>query len=490
MPLIEWRDLHVTVLACQPSLLIRLSDLLAASNAGHERADSRTVRHVFTALSGAVHALHTQSKVIHGDLTPTNVLLARNGHVGLAHPAFLTQGVVAAPATPCNVAPKGVTGPSADLFFLGALLLWIAAGHPPWPGNTDTELRLAYQGGRLPELPSHIIEEEEACTAGQGLGLGDVVRLLITQPAEAHALMCQGRLVLRPWHARTVSVSVLPPLPRSRTVSITADEISAALGEMTAGPPAPTPAPRAAAGAMRRGAGAALNLHDLGVPGPAAPFPNPVGVYSPSAGIGSGEGSRKGAARSPAATGRGGLAHSPPAAHSVVPPSPTAVAPPALPLPLEVLPRGAEAARERLLRLRAEKDAAEVEAALTAARIAAFEDRQKLAQKAQGIFESSNAVAEAAGSGAIVVAITGRRTALARSPPRADVFAPRSPIAHGEEEAASAYSDASGILSPRALRRERLIAEAAAHEEELTRARIAAFAERQQLAAKHANGRR
>jgi hypothetical protein len=157
---------------------------------------------------------------------------------------------------------------------------------------------------------------------------------------------------------------------------------------------------------------------------------------------------------------------------------------------LEVLPRGAEAARERLLRLRAEKDAAEVEAALTAARIAAFEDRQKLAQKAQGIFESSNAVAEAAGSGAIVVAITGRRTALARSPPRADVFAPRSPIAHGEEEAASAYSDASGILSPRALRRERLIAEAAAHEEELTRARIAAFAERQQLAAKHANGRR
>jgi serine/threonine-protein kinase len=118
---------------------------------------------IVIAISAGLSAAHTAG-VIHRDIKPDNILIARDGRVvisdfgiartaesdGSAHSLTLTQGVV---GTPAYMAPEQIQGGEityrVDLYAFGVLLFQMLVGRLPFAGQTPMEMAIA----RLVEAP-------------------------------------------------------------------------------------------------------------------------------------------------------------------------------------------------------------------------------------------------------------------------------------------------------------------------------------------------
>ncbi|MFJ6853746.1 protein kinase [Streptomyces sp. NPDC091271] len=111
--------------------------------AGHGPLDEAGVRALAAALASTLREIHTAG-LIHRDLKPANIVLTSSGprviDFGIARPehglTLTTTGQ--APATPGYGAPEQIlgqrVGPSADVFSLGAVLVYAASGRQAYEG--------------------------------------------------------------------------------------------------------------------------------------------------------------------------------------------------------------------------------------------------------------------------------------------------------------------------------------------------------------------
>ena len=124
--------------------------------------------------------------VVHRDLKPDNVLIARDGRVvvtdfGIAHAAAGSAGAVKTlggiVGTPAYMAPEQVEGAAdidarADLYALGAMVYELLTGQRPWPGDAPFVVAAARLANPppdpraiLPDLPRAVAEVVLRCMA-------------------------------------------------------------------------------------------------------------------------------------------------------------------------------------------------------------------------------------------------------------------------------------------------------------------------------------
>jgi serine/threonine protein kinase len=140
---------------------------LAEQVAHHGTLSPGQVHVLADALFGALAEAHRQG-IVHRDIKPANVLFDESGRpfltdFGVATLRDATGGLTATGAvvgTPEFMAPEQargeVVGPPADVFSLGATLLFGATGHPPY-GRADTPVIIQRAArGRLSPLPSDL----------------------------------------------------------------------------------------------------------------------------------------------------------------------------------------------------------------------------------------------------------------------------------------------------------------------------------------------
>jgi tRNA A-37 threonylcarbamoyl transferase component Bud32 len=140
---------------------------LADRVAAHGPAPAHEVTRLAELLLGALAAAH-RSGVVHRDIKPANVLFDRAGapHLadfGVASARDLTDGLTATGTvvgTPAFMSPEQARGElvtrPADVFSLGATLLWAATGEGPWgTGDPAVLLQRAAQG-KVRLLPREI----------------------------------------------------------------------------------------------------------------------------------------------------------------------------------------------------------------------------------------------------------------------------------------------------------------------------------------------
>jgi len=133
------------------------------------------VRWLAAGCAEALQSIHGVG-LVHRDVKPSNVLVARDGpqviDFGVARVAERVQltATRGAAGTPAYMAPEQardatLTSPASDVFSLGATLVFAATGHPPYPGDTvmDVLVRLATEPPDLSGMPDELVDLVAAC---------------------------------------------------------------------------------------------------------------------------------------------------------------------------------------------------------------------------------------------------------------------------------------------------------------------------------------
>ncbi len=133
------------------------------------------VRWLAAGCAEALESIHNAG-LVHRDLKPSNVLVSPDGprviDFGVARAAERIQLTVTRGAlgTPAYMAPEQArdtrqASAASDVFSLGATLLFAAAGHPPYQGDTvmDVLVRLATEPPDLGGLPPELTSVVTAC---------------------------------------------------------------------------------------------------------------------------------------------------------------------------------------------------------------------------------------------------------------------------------------------------------------------------------------
>ncbi|WP_046777886.1 protein kinase domain-containing protein [Streptomyces yangpuensis] len=137
---------------------------LADAVRAHGPFDEPTVRALAAALAGALRDIHAAG-LVHRDLKPANIVLTAAGprviDFGIARPehglTLTATGQV--PVTPGYGAPEQVlgqrVGPAADVFSLGAVLVFAASGHHAYEGShiAAVQYEVVHGEPRLDRVP-------------------------------------------------------------------------------------------------------------------------------------------------------------------------------------------------------------------------------------------------------------------------------------------------------------------------------------------------
>ncbi|MFB7169766.1 PQQ-binding-like beta-propeller repeat protein [Streptomyces sp. NPDC056254] len=137
---------------------------LADAVRAHGPLDEPAVRALAAALAGALRDIHAAG-LVHRDLKPANIVLTATGprviDFGIARPehglTLTTTGQV--PVTPGYGAPEQVVGqrvgPPADVFSLGAVLVYAASGHHAYEGShvAAVQYEVVHGEPRLDRVP-------------------------------------------------------------------------------------------------------------------------------------------------------------------------------------------------------------------------------------------------------------------------------------------------------------------------------------------------
>lgn len=135
-----------------------LADLLAA----RRRLRWPETLTVLIPLADALAAAHERG-LVHGDLSPANILFDGDGRpmladFGAARAATECGGEVF--VTPQHVAPEIVRGadpgPAADLFSMGSVALACLTGRPAWPADDLRDVLIQATAGQWPELEENM----------------------------------------------------------------------------------------------------------------------------------------------------------------------------------------------------------------------------------------------------------------------------------------------------------------------------------------------
>ncbi|MEU4653204.1 serine/threonine-protein kinase [Streptomyces sp. NPDC023723] len=159
-----------TAYAAGPSLTAAVAD-------GGGPLPAHTVRTLGAGLAEALTAVHALG-LVHRDVKPSNVLLTLDGPLlidfGIARATDSTASLTStgvSVGSPGYMAPeqilgKGVTG-AADVFSLGAVLVFAATGRPPFPGDSSAALlyKVVHEEPELDGLAGDLREPAAACLA-------------------------------------------------------------------------------------------------------------------------------------------------------------------------------------------------------------------------------------------------------------------------------------------------------------------------------------
>ncbi|MEO8888736.1 MAG: protein kinase, partial [Jatrophihabitantaceae bacterium] len=164
---------------------------------------------VVTAIApiGAALAYAHNAAVVHGDVTPANLLFTDVGLPLLADlgVARLAGDESAVRSTPAYVDPAvaggGVPAAASDVFMLGAVALHALTGDPPWRGGTAAEVLAAAAAGDIGDVPARL------SAAGVPGPLADVVSRALQFEPERRPTAAEFALDLR-YAAQPVAVEL------------------------------------------------------------------------------------------------------------------------------------------------------------------------------------------------------------------------------------------------------------------------------------------
>ncbi|HET7753229.1 MAG TPA: serine/threonine-protein kinase [Anaeromyxobacteraceae bacterium] len=150
-----------------------VAQVLARLGERGERLPAELSVAIVVELASALSVLHRldDAGLVHGDVSPSNVLVARDGAVRLTDLgacAALGRGAPGIFGTPGYVAPEQARGeapgPAADVFSAGAILFELLSGAPAFPRDALPGLAAPLEGP-VPELRGALAEHQPALAA-------------------------------------------------------------------------------------------------------------------------------------------------------------------------------------------------------------------------------------------------------------------------------------------------------------------------------------